>query len=157
MTIPPSDDQRPSNASKQDDSATRRKIEPKISLKKGIKSDDLLGFAKENTKDTIAYVFLIVGFLLLFFEPLYGGTIMGILLGLYFTGELVSFWKKSHELINEWGMVKTLVLAGIALIFFVSNLGCAVIVIVASATVVIKQLFLPDIIASISKGNDKES
>lgn len=156
MTIPPSDEQKPSSGVRQDDFSSKRKIEPKISLKKGPKSDDLLGFAKENTKDTVAYIFLIVGFLLLFFEPLYGGTILGVLLGLYFSSEFIGFWKKSNEWIEEWGMVKTLVLAGILLSYFVSGVGGATIVIVCAATVIIKKLFLPDIIASINKGNDKE-
>lgn len=152
MTLPPSDDpERPSTARKPDEISSRKKIEPKIALKKGTKADDLLGFAKENTKDTIAYIFLIVGFLLLFFEPLYGGTILGILFGLYFTAELVSFWKNSNDWIEEWGMVKTLVLAGILLSFFVSGIGPAVIIIVAAITVILKHLFLPEIIASINK------
>lgn len=154
MTLPPSED--PNQTRKSDDFSQRKRIEPKISLKKASKADDLIGFAKENTKDTVAYIFLIVGFLLLFFEPLYGGTILGILLGLYFTNELVSFWKNSSQWIEEWGMVKTLVLAGILLSFFVSGIGSAVIMIVAAITVVLKQLFLPDIIASINKGHDKD-
>lgn len=156
MTMPPPEDpERLSNPRKPDDFSQRKKIEPKIALKKSAKSDDLFGFAKENTRDTVAYIFLIVGFLLLFFEPLYGGTILGILLGLYFTAELVSFWKNSHEWIEEWGMVKTLVLAGILLSFFVSSIGAAVIIVVAAITVILKQLFLPEIIASINK-NDRE-
>lgn len=155
MTLPPSDEQ--SNARKPDEISQKKKIEPKIAIKKGSKADDLLGFAKENTRDTVAYIFLIVGFLLLFFEPLYGGTILGILLGLYFSTELGGFWKHSNDWIENWGMVKTLVLAGILLSFFVSGVGPAVIMIVAAITVVLKQTFLPDIIASLSKGSDKDA
>jgi hypothetical protein len=156
MTIPPSEEPKFSGSpNKPEDPTPRKKIEPRIALKKGTKADDLLGFAKENTKDTIAYIFLIVGFLLLFFEPLYGGTILGVLLGLYFTVEFVDFWKNANEWIEEWGMVKTLVLAAVLLSFFVSSIGAAVIMIVTAITVVLKYLFLPDIIASIHK-NDKE-
>lgn len=157
MTIPPSDEPtRDPNARKPIDVTPppRKKIEPKIALQKN-KTDDIFGFAKENTKDTIAYIFLVVGFLLLFFEPIYGGTILGVLLGLYFTNEIVSFWNNSNEWIEKWGMVKTLVLAGILLSFFVSGFGAAAIMVVAAITVVLKQLFLPDIIASISR-DDKD-
>ena len=157
MTLPPSEEQStPSGARKPDEISSRKKIEPKIALKKTGKAEDLLGFAKENTRDTIAYIFLIVGFLLLFFEPLYGGTILGILVGLYFTAELVGFWKNSQEWIDKWGMVKTLVLAGVLLSFFVSSIGAAVIMIVTAIAVVIKHLFLPELISSI-KDTDHES
>lgn len=156
MTLPPSDEQpNPFNTRKPDE-APRKKIEPRIALKKGSKAEDVFSFAKENTKDTIAYIFLIVGFLLLFFEPLYGGTVLGVLMGLYFTAELAGFWRNANDWVEEWGMVKTLVLAGILLSFFISGVGPAVIIVVTAMTVILKQLFMPDVSASLDKPADKD-
>ena len=51
---------------------------------------------------------MIIGILLLFFEPLYGGAIIGIIAGLYFTKEIIAPLKSIEMFIDRQGMVKSL-------------------------------------------------
>jgi hypothetical protein len=122
----------------------KKRSEPKFNIKKPSTADDLLSFAKENTRDTAAYILLIIGFLLLFFEPLYGGTLIGALVGIYYSAELLYVAKNAQRLIEEFGMVKSLVLGGALLSFFVSGVGPATIIVVTAVTVALKQLIVPD-------------
>lgn len=77
-------------------------------------------YVSSNMRDTLAYVILIVGIVLLFFEPLYGGLLVGIVAGLYFSNEILWLIKSLNELIEEQGMVRSLVLGGLIISFFIS-------------------------------------
>lgn len=83
-------------------------------------NEDLFTFAKKNTRDTVAYIFLIVGILLMFFESFYGGLIIGIVLGLYFTNEIYSLIKNYRNFFDEEGIVRSLILGGTVLAFFIA-------------------------------------
>lgn len=89
--------------------------------KQATKGEDFISFAKENTKDTIAYVLLIVGILLSFFDSvnMYGGLLVGIIFGLYFSKEILWLWNNVNEFVEEHGIVKSLVLGGTLIALFV--------------------------------------
>lgn len=73
-----------------------------------------------NPRDVIAYVLVILGICLLFFLPLYGGLIIGIVTGLYFSKEILDSSRKYEEFIEEQGFVRVLILGGLLLAFIIS-------------------------------------
>ena len=111
------------------------------SLKKNEKIEDLFSYAKSNTKDTITYVLMILGILMIFFEPFYGGGLIGILGGLYFSKEIMVPLRDLEAFIDEQGMVRSLMFGGILLGFFL--IGGYPIFIGAAVAIGIKQLIAP--------------
>lgn len=73
-----------------------------------------------NPRDMIAYVLIILGIILLFFLPLYGGLIIGIVTGLYFSREILDYIRKYESFVEEQGFVRTLILGGFLLAFVIS-------------------------------------
>ena len=130
------------NDPKQEGSIKDKFSETLDSLKKNEKIEDLFSYAKSNTKDTITYVLMILGILMIFFEPFYGGGLIGILGGLYFSRELMVPLHDLEGFIDEQGMVRSLVLGGILLAFFL--IGGYPIFIGAAVAIGIKQLVAPE-------------
>lgn len=97
-------------------------------------NDNLISFFKENSKETVVYVLLILSLVLLFFDAstMYGGLIIGILFGLYFIDEISGAIKNVHTLIDTYGMMKTLVCGAALLALLIKApfviLGVAVVV-----------------------------
>jgi uncharacterized membrane protein (UPF0136 family) len=103
-----------------DDESFKEKLTEKLDrLKKDERMESLFSYAKGNTRDTIAYILLIIGIILLFFQPHYGGLLIGIIAGLYFSGEIIFIASHLNELIDEQGMVRVLVLAALLVGFFI--------------------------------------
>lgn len=102
-------------------------------------TDYLGGYFQAHSREIITYVLLILGIILLFFDPLWGGVLVGLVSGIYFGDEIVDYivhWKDS---IHTHGVARNLIIAGIAIAFFLSApaifLGVAV-------AIGIKQLFV---------------
>lgn len=106
-------------------------------------ADDLLSYFKNHSRETIAYVLLIVGILLLFVEPVYGGLLVGIVAGIYFGDELINYiknWKTNISSQESYKQVaRNLIFAGLAVAFFIS---APAIFMGAAISIGIKQLFL---------------
>lgn len=107
------------------------------------KPDDLFSWARTNPRDTIAYVLLILGVILLFSGGYYfwGGILIGLVLGFYFGQEIMDLFNNSNQIAERIGFVKLLVLAAVALAFFIAAPG---IFIGAAIALAIKQLAFPD-------------
>jgi len=105
--------------------------------------DDLFSYARSNPRDTIAYVLLIVGIILLFSGGYFfwGGVLIGLVLGFYFGQDLMDLFKNSNEIAERIGFVKLLVVAAVVLAFFVAAPG---IYIGAAIALGVKQLAYPD-------------
>lgn len=89
-------------------------------LKKNDKVEGMYNYASSNTKDMIAYALLLVGLLLLFAQPSwYGETLIGVIFGLYFGAEVLSLLQNYQDFIEDQGVVKSLVLGGVLLAFFI--------------------------------------
>ena len=107
--------------------------------------NDLRSYFKNHSRETVAYVLLILGILLLFSEPVYGGILVGIVAGIYFGDELVNYiknWKNSitsHSSYNQ--VARNLIFAGLAVAFFIS---APAIFLGAAVSIGIKQLFIGD-------------
>lgn len=89
-------------------------------LKNNENLDNLYKYAQDNTRDTVAYVLLILGIILLFFKPIWGGALIGIVVGIYMYREIITLLQNINGFIEEQGMVRSLVLAGMVLGFFIS-------------------------------------
>lgn len=91
-----------------------------------------------GTRDLIAYILLVIGIILLFFEQYYGGFLIGLVAGAYFSEEINNLFKNYHEFIERQGLVRSLILGGVALAFLIS----APAIFVGIAFVVILKYFI---------------
>lgn len=102
-------------------------------------TDYLGGYFKLHSREIITYVLLILGIILLFFDALYGGILVGLVSGIYFGDEIIDYilhWKSS---IHDHGVARNLIIAGIAIAFFIS---APAIFLGAAIAIGIKQLFV---------------
>lgn len=114
------------------------KNKAQVTENNGSKFGGLFDFAKTNTKDAIAYIILIVGIILLFFERFAGEVLIGVVFGLYYSIEIQSFFKNFNEFIEDQGIVRGIVLGVTMIALFISAPG---IFIGAILAVVVKYLF----------------
>jgi len=87
-------------------------------LKKNKNVDSVLEYARNNTKDTIAFILLIVGILWMLGQPFNGGVLIGLVVGFYFSRELISYVRDFNSYLEEQGLAKTVILGGGALALF---------------------------------------
>lgn len=97
-----------------------------------------LDYLANNTRDVVAYVLLVIGIIMLFFQPLYGGLLIGLVAGIYFSREIIRFVKNCENMIEEEGVVRSIILCGTVLAFFIS----APAIFIGAAVVVVLKLFL---------------
>lgn len=110
-------------------------------LRSNEKLESLVGHATANTRDTVSYVILIIGIILLFFHSFYGGTLIGLVAGFYFSSEIMAVIRHLNALIEEQGVVKSLIAGGALLGLFVS---APAIFIGVAVAVAVRQILFPD-------------
>lgn len=102
-------------------------------------SEHIGDYFKQHMRETIAYVLLILGIVLLFFEPLWGGLLVGIVTGIYFGDEIINYLVNWKLALDSHGVARNLILTGVIVAFLISApaifLGIAV-------AIAIKQLFI---------------
>lgn len=110
---------------------------------KGGSNDDLLHYFKTHIRETIAYILLVLGIILLFFKPVYGGLLVGIVAGVYFGDQIVNYIKAVKADIDKSAtpadLAKHLIILGIAIALLISAPG---IFIGAAISIAIKMLFV---------------
>ncbi len=109
------------------------------SPKKDNESNDLLNYFKIHMRETITYVLLVLGIVLLFFDQLYGGVIVGLIAGIYFGYEIVTYIKSWASATDSRKVARNLIIAGIALALFIS---APAIFLGAAIAIAVKQLFV---------------
>src|ERR1700728_3945224 len=77
-------------------------------------------YAKSNNRDTIAYILLVIGLFLMFFEPWFGEILIGIIFGLYFSQEITDVIVNHVGIIDRLGIARSLVLTFVLLVFLIS-------------------------------------
>lgn len=82
--------------------------------------DRFYSFASSNTRDTLAYILLLTGLLLLFFEPFYAGALIGVIFGLYFSEELIDLAKNYRHVIQNQASIRSLIFAGLLISLLIS-------------------------------------
>lgn len=110
---------------------------------KKINSDNLLDYFQSHIRETIAYVLLLVGILLLFFYNVYGGILVGIIAGIYFGDAIIRYILDAKSSVaSPQTISKHLIAAGVALAFFIE---APAIFLGAAIAIGVKQLFIgPD-------------
>lgn len=79
------------------------------------KIEKIYKFARTNTMDTIAYVILFLGIVVLFINALVGGLMIGIVGGFYFAREMLKRLYGINEFVEEEGLIRSLILGGVLL------------------------------------------
>lgn len=124
------------------ESRKTEKLEEKIETKDtGKLPEGFLNYAKTNTKDVLAYVILILGVVLLFFERFSGELLIGVIFGLYYAVEIQALFRNFNEFIEEQGIVRGIVLGVVTIALFISAPGIFIGTILA---VIIRYLFNPE-------------
>jgi hypothetical protein len=75
---------------------------------------------KATTRDTVAYVILVVGLVLLLFQASLGGLIVGLIAGLFFSDELIRAYNYIAQAVKTQGNARTIIGAGLLLGLFIS-------------------------------------
>ena len=89
-------------------------------LRSNDKLGSILSNATANTRDTVSYILLIVGIVLLFFHAFYGALLIGLIAGFYFSSEILAILRNFNDFIDEQGIVKSLIGAGLLAGLFIS-------------------------------------
>lgn len=110
-------------------------------VKANDKFENIVNYAKANNRDTAAFCAMLLGAFIIYFIPFYGGTIVGVVTGLYFTKEIITPLRNLERFIEELGMVRSLLFGVLLLALFIS---APMIFIAALVTVFIKQLIIPE-------------
>ena len=88
--------------------------DPSGDKKSPIQYDALSQYIKGNPKDAIAYVLMIVSLLMILFGIYlgYANLVVGLIFGLYFSDELAFLVTNIKEFVEEYDLVKALILGG---------------------------------------------
>ncbi len=126
MTEPKEPEQKPDEEAEAEKEGEQKKkpIHEQISgrfeeLKKHEHVQKVYTFAKTNTRDTLAYVALFIGIILLFFQAFWGGLIIGAVAGFYFADTVIHWLRNFNEYLETEGVVKVIILTGVAIGFFI--------------------------------------
>jgi len=92
-----------------------------------LKENETIGkfihYAQENTQDTIAYALLLVGILWSFFHAFYGGILVGLVAGFYFSKEITQFVMSFNQLMAVQGTARSIIFFGALLTLFIASPG----------------------------------
>ncbi|MCE5318766.1 MAG: hypothetical protein LLG04_15565 [Parachlamydia sp.] len=110
----------PQEPKKNEESLTDKLKSSIESLKQHEKVDQVVRYASSNTRDMLAYILMLTGLFLLFYQPAYAGALIGVIFGLYFAPEIAGLFKTYSQWIDKLGLVRTLILAGLLIAFFIS-------------------------------------
>lgn len=105
--------------------------------------DSLIDYFKTHSRETVSYILLIAGILLIVPWPFYGGILVGIVAGIYFSNEIINYiknWKGSLSSSGSYSQAsRQIVLLGVAIAFLIS---APAIFLGAAISIGIKQLFV---------------
>lgn len=109
-------------------------------LQSNEKLGHLVGYATANTRDIISYIAFIIGIVLLFFQSFWGGSLIGFIVGLYFSGEILALVKNFSAFVDDQGIVKSLIGGGFIIALLIS--APAIFIGIALA-VAVRQILFP--------------
>lgn len=115
-----------------DDESIKNKFKQSFeSMKRNENVQKAYQYAFSNTKDTIAYLLLALGLLLMSLDRMgSGGVIIGVLFGIYFGGDILFYIRNYRNVIEKQGMVRSIVLGGTMLSLLITAplvfIGCLI-------------------------------
>ena len=99
--------------------------------------ESIESYFQSHFREIVAYAILVLGIFLLFFDSIYGQVLVGVVAGIYFGNDIVTYvlnWKTSLSAC----IARNLISAGVILAFFIS---APAIFLGAALTIALKQLF----------------
>lgn len=124
-----------------------KKQESKPSLSETLESfrrnanlDTFLAYARSNVQDTIAYAVLFLGLLLSIFQGFLGDLLVGLVVGFYFSRELLSFVRSYEFFFQEHGLPRSVVFLALMFVLFISAPGVFIGAAIMTATKVLLRL-----------------
>lgn len=128
-------DPKPSQGS---DPKKEEKVSDKIhNIGDSRKVDEIYHYAKQNKEQTITYILLVLGLLILFFNNLIGGFIIGMVAGYYFAPEIVYYVRNIKQIFSGPDQLRYIVLSGLLLAFLIAAPGVFIGAVIVAA---LKQL-----------------
>jgi len=116
MTIP--EDEKPPEEKKE---RLQDKMSEKFDeLKKNKNVEQMIHFAKSNTRDTVAYIALFVGIVLILFGHNAGSIIIGVVAGIYFGNDIITWALDFKSYLDGEGLVRSIILLGLGFAFLLS-------------------------------------
>lgn len=100
--------------------------------------EQFIDYSRAHPREVAAYALLILGIFFLFFLPILGQALIGIVVAIFFSHELLDLLINYNKYINNWGVAHSVVLVGAAIAFFIQ---APVIFIAAGFTLGLKHLF----------------
>lgn len=95
-------------------------------------------YAKTHTREMSAYVLLLLGIFFLFFYPVLGQALVGIVAAIFFGKELLDLFFHYDRYMSQWGVEKSIVIIGVLIAFFIE---APIIFIAVGFTLGLKHLF----------------
>lgn len=102
---------------------------PNQGPKKGkplVTKEGFFEFVSTHKWDSIAYLLLFIGLIVMFFHDVIGGLIVGVILGIYFSDNLKSRFEQLKEHVEHEGIFKSFVAVAAVIALFISTLGLCV-------------------------------
>lgn len=93
------------------------------SLKNSEKIEGLVNYAQSHTQETISYVLMVVGIFMMFFQSVYGGILVGLVIGYYFSKEVIHLIQNFNQVVEEQGTARSLIIGGALLALFIGAPG----------------------------------
>lgn len=91
----------------------------------GPKKDEqkLVSFVKENLWESISYVIMFAGLILSIFDPFLGGCLVGLILGIYFSEEIIEKSIVFKEMIGREGIFRCFIVIAAVLALLIEAPG----------------------------------
>lgn len=90
---------------------------------KNIKDSELYSYAASNKEQTITYILLAIGIILLFVNSLLGGLIVGAVAGYHFSGPVAFYLRNLNKLFEGQDQLRYIVLTGLLVGLFIAAPG----------------------------------
>lgn len=79
-------------------------------LKQNDKFESVLNYAKTHTQETVAYILIAIGLIWMIFNHFYGGILVGLVVGFYFSKEILHVIRSFNQFQEEQGTARTVIL-----------------------------------------------
>jgi len=112
-------DEKPSEKEEKEARDEKKQEESVIKEKMSSCIDTVSCFVTKHTRDVIVATILFFGVVIAFFHHLWGGLIIGVMGGTYFSDEIIQFFGNLVRQFEQQGMLRSLIILGIFVSFFI--------------------------------------
>ncbi|MCE2982296.1 MAG: hypothetical protein LW832_01900 [Parachlamydia sp.] len=118
----------PSFKSKDKSYFQKESVEEKVreslrNFKNAKNMEQLYGYARQNKEQTVSYVLMIIGIILLLFTPylILGELLIGLVAGYHFSAQIISYLQSfSNRFTTQWAFQNTVIIVLVLTIFIMA-------------------------------------